>query len=44
MVAAGDGVALERLIDPERADASLLAEMLGWLVTGLIASQSRPAS
>jgi AcrR family transcriptional regulator len=41
MVAATDGVALERLIDPERADAQLLSDLLGWIVSGLIASQSR---
>jgi AcrR family transcriptional regulator len=40
MLAASDGAALERFIDPERADAQLLGDMLGWLVTGLVASQS----
>jgi AcrR family transcriptional regulator len=44
MVAATDGAALERLIDPERADARLLGQMLGWIVAGLIASQSRRAT
>jgi hypothetical protein len=37
MLAASDGAALERFIDPERADSQLLGEMLGWIVTGLAA-------
>jgi AcrR family transcriptional regulator len=43
LVAATDGVALERLIDPERADARLFGELLGWIVAGLAASQSHQA-
>ena len=35
MLAATDGAALERMIDPERADAQLAGEVLGWIVKGL---------
>jgi AcrR family transcriptional regulator len=35
MLAAADGAAVERLIDPERADATLLGEMLGLITTGI---------
>jgi hypothetical protein len=27
---------VERLIDPERADGQLMAEMLGWMAAGLL--------
>lgn len=35
MLAATDGAALERMIDPERADAELAGDMLGWIVAGI---------
>lgn len=39
MLAATDGAALERMIDPERADPQLAGEMLGWIVAGLGAAR-----
>jgi AcrR family transcriptional regulator len=38
MLAATEGVAIQRLIDPERVDPQLLGEMLGWITAGRIAS------
>lgn len=38
MVAATDGAALARLIDPEVVDERLLGEMLGLIVAGVVAS------
>jgi AcrR family transcriptional regulator len=35
MLAATDGAALERMIDPEHADAQLAGDMLGFIVTGM---------
>ena len=40
VLAATDGASVERLIDPERADAHLMAEMLGWMAAGLLANQA----
>jgi AcrR family transcriptional regulator len=38
MLAATNGSAVERMIDPERADGTLAGEMLGWMAGGLLAS------
>lgn len=38
MLAATNGAAVERLIDPERADSTLGGEVLGWIAAGLIAA------
>jgi AcrR family transcriptional regulator len=40
MLAATDGAALERMIDPERADAELAGDILGLIVAGLGAGGS----
>jgi AcrR family transcriptional regulator len=38
VLALTDGASVERLIDPERADGQLMAEMFGWIAAGLLAS------
>jgi AcrR family transcriptional regulator len=38
MLAATNGAAVERLIDPERADAELAGEMLAWITAGVLAA------
>jgi AcrR family transcriptional regulator len=40
VLAATDGASVERMIDPERADGQLMAEMLGWIAAGLLTSQA----
>jgi len=39
MLAATDGVAIQRLIDPERVDRQLLGEMLSWIAAGRLAGR-----
>ena len=40
VLATTDGASVERLIDPERADGQLMAEMFGWIAAGLLANQT----
>lgn len=40
VLATTDGASVERLIDPERADGQLMAEMFGWMAAGLLAGQT----
>jgi hypothetical protein len=40
VLAATDGASVERLIDPERADGQLMAEMFGWIAAGLLSQQT----
>jgi AcrR family transcriptional regulator len=39
VLAITDGASVERLIDPERADGQLMAEMFGWIAAGLLANE-----
>jgi AcrR family transcriptional regulator len=41
VLATTDGASVERLIDPERADGQLMAEMFGWIAAGLLANEAR---
>jgi hypothetical protein len=40
VLAITDGASVERLIDPERADGQLMAEMFGWMAAGLLADRT----
>ena len=40
VLAITDGASVERLIDPERADGQLMAEMFSWMAAGLLANQT----
>ena len=42
MLAATDGAAMQRLIDPDRVDAQFLGEVLGWIAAGIAAASREP--
>ena len=41
MLAASDGSSLERMIDPDRIDATLAGEMFGWIAAGVVAASKQ---